>query len=482
MTAAGLFSLRRWLPLLLPAAEVCWVLPWLMAFSGAAYPAHPQPLLRTLAVTVLLMGGFVGAYGTGLRGVRLRPARLVVLGGSLLLGVWAVWVSHYRDVPFWRTGWLADLLRAAHDAIPEVPAPVLGALVAPLLFWRGLVLGGRECSHFEAERAFRRGLAWSAIFALLFAVYGETPAFALARNITAPVLLLFFGISLFLLAATRLLDVWEAEAGGGPGAAQGRPWFSLVLAVVTLIVLVAAAFGGLTAADAWVYVQPVLRALAPLLEAVFLVLFLAASLVARVILFLIERIPRRDVAMRPDAPLNLFEDFMRRVRDMDVSPEVVSGARWGMVAGVAILLVVALVLAVALRRRAERSVGDDERESVWDSSGLWRRLRRIVRRRRATPFEDDLSGALEVIAVRMAYRRALGAAAAAGLSRRLTESPSEFLVRMAPTIPSLAELQALTSAYESVRYGLRVPTIGEAEIATQRATRLVEVLSTHQRP
>ncbi len=465
--------LRRWVPLLLPVAEAAWLIPWMLVVSGAMFP-RGELILAPLPLTAMIVGGYLLAGTTEAR-APLSRARIGVVLLAIVLGLWAVWTTHYqRAAPLWHPRWIWTLLQDAHDAIPDIPAAVIGALAAPLLLWRGVALGAREFSHFVAEQSFRRGMVWSAFFAFFFAVFQNSPVFVHARPVAAGYILGFFFLSLVLLTVARLLGLWEEVRGKDPRAlAFNRPWFAVAMAVTATIVLVGGVLGQFAGLNVWPRLRPVLRLLAPVLEAVFLVLFYAASLVARALLFVLSRIPE---AYRP-RPLEPIPNALRSLRDLQLSPEVVSGARWGIVVlGVLILAFIFLVIVVRGRRRLA-TADEDERESVWERDSLRRVLRRWLRpgsRRRAA---GDLDGAPEVIAIRLLYRRLLQAAAAVGQGRRREQTAREFQEGMRPAVPEAErDLGGLTVTYEEVRYGAHRPTGREVEVARGQLARVVQAL------
>jgi len=447
--------LRRWVPLLLPAVETAWLIPWVLLVSGAFY-AGAVVVLAPPAVAGLLVGGFL-LSGAVAAGAPLSRRRVAVVLVALVGGLWAVWFTHYRFAPLWHPRWIWDLLLAAQDVIPDIPAPVAGALAAPLVLWRGIVLGGQEFSHFAAEQAFRRGIGWSVLFTVLLAVFYESEVFALARPAAAGYVLGFFFLSLVLLTLARLLGIWEEVRGKDPRALTfNRPWFAVALAVVTGIVLVGAGLGRLAGLDLWPYAAPVLRLLSPVLEAIFLVLFFVASVIARILLYVIERLPWRGqrVLQLPEP----FGDTLRSMRDLRLDPQVVAGARWGMVALVVLLLALIFLVVVIRGRRRAAPGEEDERESVWEGTGLQKRLRRLLARRPRPRPGPGLVETSEVVAIRRIYRRFLRAAAEAGMPRGRAQTAREFARAIAPlgADPDTA-LQDLTGIYEAVRYGAYRP-------------------------
>ncbi len=465
-------SLRRWAPLLLPAAEFTWLYPWLLLASGGANFGGPAALTPGAAAG-LLMGGYFLEMVPAPAGRAGLPVRLGVLAAALLLGLGAVWASHYRAVPLWRPEWLGLLAQAAHEALPAVPAPVLGAILAPLLIWRGMALGSREFSHFVADAAFRRGVAWSVIFALVFAVFQDRRGFALVRPAAAGYLLMFVFLGLVMLSLARLLGLWAEQQARETQGAPNRPWLALAVGVPALIVLAAAMLGGLAGADVWPYIRPILQLLAPLLEAVFIVLFFFAGIIARILIFAISRIPRREPVVRPEDPFGPLDEVLRRVRDFQPSPEVVSGARWGMVA-LAILIFSLIILAAAARRRRRQRVEvEEDRESVWDRADLWKGLRRFFLRRRSPRAAEEPPDAPERLTIRMLYRRVLEAARAAGWPRRPEQTPTEFQARLRDEGAAQdPELTGMTRAYERVRYGAHLPSPEEISIAEEYAKQM----------
>ncbi|HEV8338086.1 MAG TPA: DUF4129 domain-containing protein [bacterium] len=469
-------SLRRWAPLLLPAAEFTWLYPWLLLVSGAAN-LDGAAALTPMAALGLLMGGYLLEMIPAPEGRAGLRVRLGVLAGALLLGLWAVWTSHYRPAPLWNPEWVRGVLQAAHDALPEIPAPALGALLAPLLLWRGMALGSREFSHFSADAAFRRGLAWSVGFALLFGIFQGARGFALVRPAAGGYLLAFVFLSLVMLSLARLLSLWAEARARGMHAPPNRPWLALAIGVPALIVLAAGMLGGLAGADVWPYLRPIVRLLAPLVEAVFIVLFFVAGFIARILIFAISRIPRREPVVRPEEPLGPLDELLRRLRDFTPSPEVVSDARWGLVA-LAILIFSLIILAVAARRRSRaRAEDEDDRESVWDRADLWKGLRQLFLRRRPARAPVEAADTPARLAVRMLYRRVLAAARAAGITRRGDQTPREFAARLrADAALEGPALSGITRAYEVVRYGARDPSAEEIRASEEHTVWLEDEL------
>ena len=91
-------SLRRWLPLLLPAAEAAWLLPWVLLLSGVFYPRGGL-ILAPGPVVGLLVGGYLLGSAPAAGRWPMLWTRLGVLASGLLLGLWAVGALPRRYPP-----------------------------------------------------------------------------------------------------------------------------------------------------------------------------------------------------------------------------------------------------------------------------------------------------------------------------------------------------------------------------------------------
>jgi len=469
-----MFWRLRWiLPLAVVALEFSWAYPWVLLFSGTFYGPSAPPLLPAGSALALLALGCVVVRAAGARPWPLRATRTVVVAAGAVAGMTAVKLTYYRGTAPWDIRWVGALLVAAHDALPSVTPAVMGALTATVLWWRGIVLGEREFGHFEVDRAFRRGIAWSVIFVLLLALYGDTAGFALTRPAPA-YLLAFFSIGLVTLALTRLLALWEeTHADPTQALAANRHWLLILVGVVGAILVSA----GALAAAVHVQMRPVLlrllRPLAPVAEFVFYALFAVAMVVARVIVYVLSRLPIRGIAApapQPagSVPLSL-RDFLK-----DLPPHVVSGARWGAVLLVVTALVVVVALSVVRARRKAKKASDDERESVWSGeamlSGLGAAWRRLWSRLRPEPAARD---APAVASIRAIYCELLRTGRQIGTPRKPAETPYEYRPRLSASLPQVAsEVSALTEAYVRVRYTPAAPSGDEVRGAQEALERI----------
>ena len=467
MTASprGFVLLRAALPVGLVAIEFCWLYPWLLLFTGAFYGPGTPPLLSAEPAFALLVLGFLTVRAALAGPWSLTATRTGVVAVGLATGLTAVKLTYYPQYAAWDLRWLGVLVRAVHDALPVVVPAVMASLLAALLWWRGIVLGEREFTHFEIERAFRRGVAWTIVFMIFFVIYGDSRGFG-AATASPAYLLGFFSLGLIMLAVTRLLSIWqESQADEAQALAANRHWLLLLVAVVGVILTGATLFSGIVNLQFRPTILRGLAPLAPVVEFLFLIVFSIALVIARGILYVLSQFPRRfgQVERLPDAGRPL-EELLR-----DLPPGVVSGARWGMVAVVVGLLVLLIAVAVVRRRRRAKKPGDDERESVWSTplllAGLgqaWRSLWARLRAARTEPEPESVS------AIRAIYRELLRCGVSLGIARRPSETPYEYRPRLSARLPDgTDDIDSLTEAYVLVRYAPDSPS--EAEVEAARA-------------
>ena len=475
----------RLLPVARVVMEFCWLYPWLVVIGGGFYGAT-GPLLTAGWAFLLVVGAQVAVRQIVDRGGLPRPAgggdslrhaRILLVGVGAVLGFAAIHEQYYSHLPLWHPTWVATLLQAAHDALPEVPKPVLAALAAACLWWRGLVLGARHVGAIEIEEAYKTGVGMVVVYLAAAVVYADARGFEAAGPEMPPMMLAFFFLGLSALALARLAAIWEQSRPDERSQIPGRAWVLLITGVVGLIMLAAGMMAGLATADVFKYLGVVLRPLLPVVEALFVVLFVVAGLVVRVLIAILSRLPRREMPEIGPAT-TVFDDLLRRLREIEMHPQVVSGARWGMVLAVIAILVAGMALAVVLRRRRERRPDEDDHESVWSVREALRslagRLPRLGRRQE----DDDGPTAPAVGAIRRIYRELLGLGAGLGAPRHAWATPREHEPRLRGVLREAeAEVELLTAAYERVRYGAWRPApveVQEAEEALARAKAAME--------
>ncbi|MGH8630472.1 MAG: DUF4129 domain-containing protein, partial [Burkholderiales bacterium] len=296
-------------------------------------------------------------------------------------------------------------------------------------------------------------------------IYPDAQGFIAAGADLPGLIVAFFFIGLTSLALARLATIWDRGRQEERAQVPGSAWLLLVVGVVGLILFAASAMAGLAAADVSDYLVLPLRPLLPLLELVFLVMFFIAGIIVRILIAILSRIPRREMP-ETQPPPTFFDDLLRRLREIEMNPQVVEGARWGMVAALLVLLLFGMALAIVLVRKRERKADDDEHESVWSTrawlAGLGDLLPKFgggaaLAGERPTP---------EVRAIRRIYRELLRLGAGLGAPRSSWATPREHEPRMRDVFAqAVPEVEALRWAYERVRYGRWRPAPAEVRDA-----------------
>lgn len=448
--------------------------PWVLVLTGAFYGPVPAPLLPPWAAFGLLVSGHAVVRWAVARPWPLQRVRLAVAGTGLAAGLAAVKMTYYPGHAAWDVRWIAALLLAAHDALPDVVPPVMGALTAALLWWRGVVLGERDFTHFEIERAFRRGVAWTVLFTIFFVIYGDSRGFAAAQ--ASPAYLLgFFSLSLIMLAVTRALSIWqESQADDTQALAANRHWLLLLIGMVGLIISGAAALSGAVNIQFRPVVLRWLRLLEPVVEALFLALFAVALVVAKGIIFILSRLPYR--AGRIEPPPGLSQPLSALLRQLP--PRLVGSARWGMVLLGIGLLTVLIAVAVVRARRRLRKVDEDERESVWSTPSLLGALaqawRTLWTRRPSLGYRESPG----VNEIRALYRRMLRVGADLDVPREPYQTPYEYQPRLAGRLPEHTnDIADVTETYVRVRYTPHAPPPDETDRARDAIGRIEQAIS-----
>jgi hypothetical protein len=465
-------SVRRVLPAVRAAMEYCWLYPWIVIIGGGLYPGQ-GPLISAVWAFVILMLAQTAVSPVLVRGGSLVAARALLVGGGFALGLIDVYLRYYSSLPFWGFTWLAILFSEAHAVLPAVSQPVMGALVASLLWWRGLVLGGREVGAIEIENAYKTGVAMIVMYFLAAAVYSDASGFQAAGPTLPGSLPAFFFLGLSALALARLATIWDAGQHEEKSQFPVRAWILLVIGLVGIILLVAGMTAGLAATDVTTYMGLALRPLLPLLEIVFYVIFIVATVLVRAMIFILERLPARvrfTIPAREPMPL---DTLLERLRSLELNPQVIAGARWGMVLAVITLLVIGMAATIVMLRRRQRRAGDDERESVWSGLAAWNNVKNILlglRIRRARSGESVLPTAA---GIRMVYRELLQLGRHLGAVRPRWATPREHDPRLRSALVETSdEVALLTETYERVRYGGWTPTTTELQEARDVLARI----------
>src|SRR3989441_10097287 len=197
-------GVRQLLALTIVAIEFTWAYPWVLLVSGTFSGPAAAPLLPPASAFALLTLASLAVRAAVARPWSLRDTRVMVVAAGFLSGMTAVRLAYYPGRGPLDVRWIGTLLLAAHDALPAITPAVMAALLATVLWWRGVALGEREFGYFEVDRAFRRGIGWGVLVGSLLAAHGDTRGFTLPAA-AAAFLPAFFSLILMTSFLPRLL-------------------------------------------------------------------------------------------------------------------------------------------------------------------------------------------------------------------------------------------------------------------------------------
>jgi MFS family permease len=445
----------------LAAMDLCWVYPWsvlLGLWSGGA----PRPLVSAPYVFGLIVLGAIASQALGRVAVTRRSLRLALAGVGGAAAAGAVRMDHYPGGGI--VDWLGPFAAALAAVIGQVSAPVLAFGVALYLWWRGLRLGAQWPGYADVEGAFRWGIGLLITFALIMAVTTRPSVLAPLEAETTPFVVGFFFASLLTLALGRL----ESLRTRTRALALNTQWFSVLVAVAGLIVLVALVLGQLVSFNLLIVAT---RPLFDLLGTVVLLLLYAIVIplayVLEWLIYLILSLIHLNVDQQPPQPPQPsdVDDLLQRLVAQVLTPEMVVALK--AVGAAALLLVALVVVSRAVKRwrpsSVDAAVANEERDSVFAAELVLRAvrawLRRLLRRTGASadgPGKQatDLGAVAseQPLSVRALYRRVLRLGESVGARRALATTPLEHLPILQASLDPPEGLSELTAAYVQARY------------------------------
>jgi hypothetical protein len=433
--------------------ETCWVVPWLRSLTPTLHR-----LSSPAAVTLLLAFALAALYLTRLidRLALITPVRttllLVLLFAGIGLGL--------RLILFPGGVGILDLIRRSlaslSSAFELIPNELIVIFVVIFAWRRGVVAGtaGLQGPGVTGLK-LRLGALAFALFGLIYRSDGLAPLLE--------VLPVYFCGGLMAVALSRMDHVGRVRGGARAPFATG--WLAALAAGIVLLSAlgVLAGWGLRTEPAHWL--AGLLGTM--LLRLIELTLLLLSPLVIGLAL-LLEQLSR----LLPD--LSLLYPLLQSLRDLlrgfQSLPSTTPAQPLGWLAPYATQLkttvVVALVLVLALLAvrgaqrlsRAQRQRTDEEEARASVDANLLGELRRWGEQ--AWHGWARIAGIrqgrqlLAAAAIRRIYAQTLRLAEDLGQRRRSSETPREFLPTLQALFPGHAgEVDAITMAYERVRYG-----------------------------
>ena len=376
-----------------------------------------------------------------------------------LVAVYAALATQLAADGFMDMGWLGSLA-AAESESEYMRGAALAVAVCILLWWRGGRIASAESPSETLSFAFKIGL-----IALSFAAVVDT--LHPADLGVFPLIFVFFAVGLAGLSFGRILQSanrpitqksWLKVIGGAVAVVVGAGLLASLLQRGALE-LVARPLAWL--ADGLVTI---------ILYAILLPLIFIFSLLATGLLEILRRFAGAEPERETPESLDGFQGMMQGLREQAESNDP---SIWMDILGWAALGIIAVILLAFLARAFRRGLRwrridqEGERETISEdvdpALDIARLLMGLVpdrfrRRKAARGFRlpEDEPGVVEVFRL---YYGMLAAAAAKGMPRAESETPTEYRETLARAFPvSLAD--AATDAFNRACYG-REPTSAE---------------------
>ncbi len=445
----------------LAAAEVCWVLPVFLAI-GQPGGQHPW-LLTWLGMLVLLLTFFYvyrAVEAAGLR-VGLQKALLAVI---LFLAIAFVLQFHVYNEP--GQGWVRALILSLADVDTIDPRGWMAVMFLVYFWVRGNGLARRSLSIESVGFSFRAGIVILILESLVLGLMVRTDFSGLVPP--------YFFFALVAVALARVDEVTHSLNSSRVG--YSGFWIGSSVAAVAVLVLVGAvvaAFfsgGGLQQVLAWlspvfylfwVVIAAIGTFLLLLLEGLLSLLSIDLETLGEGIMDALRRIG--EFLMAPGAVPPAGADTTER-------PALLGFLQIAFVVGIPLLIIaLALLAGWARRRRLDREVGDESRESTLASGGTRRGLQAMLRA--GLERLGELAGLVDrfglgsrflaAVSIRRIYANLVRLSTREGYPRARAETPYEYLVTLRRALPgSEAEVQIITEAYVNAHYG-QVPDTRE---------------------
>lgn len=457
-TPTGLVNLQAELLVLL--TTLLDVVVWHLILNMITGTRTYLPLWPLLGVAV---GSHLLALALEYWNVRSPLSDGILFAGALGSILFILWSALYSDMPFWDLSWVGRFIGA-----------VL-ALQYPL--WPGLALvlfGGYLWNRaMNADPARPPNVAARFEFALIVLIcFGVARLFDSGAELVGPVnraIFWFFLIGMLALALRR------AQMEG----TRSRPvfstrWLLLSLAVVGGLLLIGALLATAFSRDLGALLfQPVLVALGLIGWVLWTVFTWLVEILFWLLTPLIDLVRSITGNMAPQANPAGIPGWLRQLQQTQATNPSSLEALLPVIGGAVLILALFLLWLFWMPgRRRRATLGEEERESVWEWSMLPDLLAGLRGGRGAAPSPDALAALARdpryrhTVQVRQIYRQLLDLAETRGVPRPLPETADELLPALERVLPGdPAPLRTITAVYDAVRYRTDPASADEAAAA-----------------
>ncbi|MGH2493394.1 MAG: DUF4129 domain-containing protein [Ktedonobacteraceae bacterium] len=470
------------LPSLLGAMESCWIAVALIGLAATGFLGANVPLLPFWTPFVFIIGTQWLFYFIDRKDENARHApQFIAL--AVLFCVFIIWLQVYAPVSgLFDPRWLGTLFSDVLFLNSHFFQVVFIVALSFLLCWRGLRLLSRTIEPSMIFRTLCLGLIVMIAAIVLLAQFASRGAALLFLLIP-----LFLYLSLAAHSLARVAFVRRSHSTGLQGSivTQERAVLTvmgLLGAVLLIITAVIALFAGPA------FFTSALHTLAPLGAALANAYNWLIGIVADIAIFLLTPIfwlinwlthlvPTKGPP-KPNPPIK-FGQHPPKVLPVSPANNPALLLTLKILVPVVVLLIIALLVWRALRKRKKTSVrkrrrDGDFHESLWSWALFLSQLRAILRSifgrflpkpaAEAQNVPAQLTEPADAAArdIRAIYRAFLKKATARGYARKKDETPEELRQRLDEKTPLVEpQLEAITEAYTMVRYGESLPNAGD---------------------
>ncbi len=440
----------------LAAAEMCWLAPAFWALTWAMAP-HP-PFLLWLGLLVLTLGLFyfyraLVSAGLGLRLQQGLLATGLLLCIGLVLRLHVLAGSGLRAVD-----WLLTPFRNLGEVSTRVPLSWITIMLLIYLWARAIHLATRSLSTETVGFSFRSGVL------ILVVVASLVTAFT-ALDVSGFVVGFFF----FALVSVALARVEEVSLmPNSTRAPFSGFWIGSTVGAVAVLVMLGGVVALLLTAGG---LERLLRLLAPLLQAVQIIVFgigMLLALLVEWVLGLFAFDPTDLSRQLREAMSRLMLEPFPEVPPLEGEPQawvILSRLFQVLVTVVLPIGIVSLILLFTWRRMRQRGGeerGEESRESLLSSSALTDSLQSMLRG--GLQRMSELAGLakrlgpgarlLAAVSIRRIYGNLVRMATESGYPRDKSQTPYEYLQTLRQAFPaSETEVTLITQAYVNAHYG-----------------------------
>ncbi len=482
---AGSVAPERLLPLPAIAMEALWLYPWMVWFASRDVVTWVHPPLGLGSSLLVLAVAYVTSRRAPQSGGVM--GRLALLGGNLVLAALLLRLEQGGGHALWSSGWFDH----AQDNLQKL---IAGFFYGAFLIWRGASLGRDEIAFDGLYRRFVFGFLALALLLIIWSGDDRGAFEPLGGVVVLYVAGFFFaGLTALALSNLRSLNLESSRLAAGSQRVGGR-WFSLAMALALMMVLAAVGAASVASLDFTTYVaEPVSTLanwllLAVLYAVVFPLVFAAVgfAFALRWLLSLLRRDQERPDFEAPAA--SDLRDLAEGEEKFHIPPEVLTAAKWGLVA-LGIVVVSLILVRMFVRRRAgiRRLVVEEVSEYLWSWSRFWADLlsflgglfgffRARLPRREGVAMPVAAKERLDErrrLNIREIYQGLLWEGREAGRPKRASETPWEYAERLESTMGGHAsEVREITDTYVRARYGHEAVEEGRGRLLNQLWRRL----------